>query len=146
MITELFAAIHAFIKEFGFPIFVALSGLFLFAAVFRNMTARIDAKDDNFAKFVENRDAQTSAMVERHSKRVDDLINDHHGRVDAIVKNHNQLIAEMTDKNSLVLRENTLAINKMRSALESRTEYVREQTALLQGIAEDTHTKTNIEG
>ena len=103
MTPETLIQIQNIIEKFGFPVFVALCGLLLFAAVFRYMTRAIEKKDSDFKEYVEKRDAQ----------------------IDSIVEKHNQ-----------AFRENTLAINQMRTALETRMEFVREQTAVLHDISE----------
>jgi hypothetical protein len=98
MQLETLKAIEVLIEKFGFPIFVAICGLFLFAAVFRYMREALEKKDCDFLQYVEKRDAQ----------------------IDGIVEKHNQ-----------AFRENTDAINQMRSAIAARTEYVKEQTNVL---------------
>ena len=107
MQLETLKPIEILIEKFGFPIFVAICGLFLFAAVFRYMREGLDKKDCDFLNYVEKRDAQ----------------------IDGIVEKHNQ-----------AFRENTDAINQMRSALEARTAYVKEQTTVLQEISESNKT------
>src|SRR6185369_14922108 len=110
MNPETLLQIENLIEKFGFPVFVALCGLALFAAVFRYMTKALEKKDCDFMDYVTKRDAQ----------------------IDTIVDKHNQ-----------AFRENTEAINKMRSALEARTEYVKEQTNVLHELTETT--KSNSE-
>src|SRR5687767_14454533 len=107
MNPEILQQISTIIEKFGFPIFVALCALLLFAAVFRYMTKALDKKDCDFMDYVEKRDAQ----------------------IDGIVEKHNQ-----------AFRENTMAINQMRSALEARTEYVKEQTSVLHELTESSKT------
>ena len=87
MTPETLIQIQNIIEKFGFPVFVALCGLLLFAAVFRYMTKAIEKKDSDFKEYVEKRDAQIDSMVEKHNQ---------------------------------AFRENTLAINQMRIALETR--------------------------
>jgi hypothetical protein len=103
MNPETLIQIQNIIEKFGFPVFVALCGLLLFAAVFRYMTKALEKKDSDFILYVEKRDAQ----------------------IDAIVDKHNQ-----------AFKENTAAIDRMRSALEARTEFVKEQTNVLQDLAD----------
>ena len=100
MQLETLKAIEVLIEKFGFPIFVAICGLFLFAAVFRYMREAVDKKDCDFLNYVEKRDAQIDGIVEKHN---------------------------------LAFRENTDAINQMRSA-QAGTAYVREQTSVLQDL------------
>lgn len=113
MNAETLQQISTIIEKFGFPIFVALCALLLFAAVFRYMTKALDKKDCDFIDYVEKRDAQ----------------------IDSIVDKHNQ-----------AFRENTNAINQMRSALEARTEYVKEQTSVLHELSETTKSTNQING
>jgi len=94
MTPETVIQIQNIIEKFGFPVFVALCGLLLFAAVFRYMTRALEKKDCDFKDYVEKRDAQ----------------------IDSIVEKHNQ-----------AFRENTQAINQMRSTLEARTILLRKQ-------------------
>ena len=103
MTPETLIQIQNIIEKFGFPVFVALCGLLLFAAVFRYMTKAIEKKDSDFKEYVEKRDAQIDAIVERHIQ---------------------------------AFRENTLAINQMRSTLEARLDILKEHECLL-------HRRTN---
>jgi hypothetical protein len=57
MNPETLIQIQNMIERFGFPIFVAICGLFLFAAVFRYMREALDKKDCDFLNYVEKRDA-----------------------------------------------------------------------------------------
>src|SRR6476659_6105702 len=107
MNAETLIQIQNIIERFGFPIFVAICGLFLFAAVFRYMREALEKKDCDFLQYVEKRDAQ----------------------IDGIVEKHNQ-----------AFRENTDAINQMRSAIEARTEYVKEQTNVLSELTNKSDT------
>ena len=68
MNLETLSQISNLIDRFGFPVFVALCGLLLFAAVFRYMTAALAKKDCDFIEFVEKRDAQIDAIVEKHHR------------------------------------------------------------------------------
>ena len=99
MNPETLLAIQTLIERFGFPVFVALCGLLLYAVVFRYMAKALQKKDADFLEYIEKRDSQ----------------------IDSIVEKHNQ-----------AFRENTQAINEMRNALEIRTDYVKEQTSVLQ--------------
>jgi methyl-accepting chemotaxis protein len=110
MNPEMLSQVENLIEKFGFPIFVALCALILFAAVFRYMTKALEKKDCDFMDYVEKRDAQIDAMVDKHNR---------------------------------AFRDNTDAINQMRSALEARTEYVKEQTSVLHELTESTKTITN---
>jgi hypothetical protein len=109
MNPEILIQLQNIIEKFGFPVFVALCGLALFAAVFRYMTKALETKDCDFMDYVTKRDAQ----------------------IDTIVDKHNQ-----------AFRKNTEAINKMRSTLEARTEYVKEQTDVLHELTETTKSNT----
>ena len=94
MNSEILIQMQNIIEKFGFPVFVALCGLLLFAAVFRYMMRALEKKDCDFKEYVEKRDAQ----------------------IDSIVEKHNQ-----------AFRENTQAINQMRSTLAARMVLIREQ-------------------
>ena len=102
MTPETLIQIQNIIEKFGFPVFVALCGLLLFAAVFRYMTKALEKKDSDFKEYVEKRDAQIDSMVEKHNQ---------------------------------ALRENTLAINQMRSTLEARLELMQESKKVLRKLA-----------
>src|SRR5687767_15012995 len=67
MNPESLLQIENLIEKFGFPIFVALCGLLLFASVFRYMTKALEKKDCDFMDYVEKRDAQIDAMVDKHN-------------------------------------------------------------------------------
>ena len=52
MSPETLIQIQNIIEKFGFPVFVALCGLLLFAAVFRYMTRALAKKDADFIDYV----------------------------------------------------------------------------------------------
>ena len=68
MTPETLIQIQNIIEKFGFPVFVALCGLLLFAAVFRYMTRALEKKDCDFKDYVEKRDAQIDSIVEKHNQ------------------------------------------------------------------------------
>jgi hypothetical protein len=68
MTPETLIQIQNIIEKFGFPVFVALCGLLLFAAVFRYMTRALEKKDCDFKDYVEKRDAQIDSLVEKHNQ------------------------------------------------------------------------------
>ena len=68
MSPETLIQIQNIIEKFGFPVFVALCGLVLFAAVFRYMTKALEKKDADFMDYVVKRDAQIDAIVDKHNQ------------------------------------------------------------------------------
>ena len=68
MNPETLLQVENLIEKFGFPIFVALCGLMLFAAVFRYMTKTLEKKDCDLMGYVEKRDAQIDSIVEKHNQ------------------------------------------------------------------------------
>ncbi len=68
MNPETLNAVQTIIERFGFPIFVALCGLLLFAAVFRYMTRALEKKDADFLAYVEKRDQQIDEIIEKHNQ------------------------------------------------------------------------------
>jgi hypothetical protein len=68
MSPETLLQIQNIIEKFGFPVFVALCGLLLFAAVYRYMTRALAKKDADFIDYVVNRDAQINAIVDKHNQ------------------------------------------------------------------------------
>ena len=68
MSPETLIQIQNIIEKFGFPVFVALCGLLLFAAVFRYMTRALAKKDADFIDYVVKRDAQIDAIVDKHNQ------------------------------------------------------------------------------
>ena len=68
MTPETLLQIQNIIEKFGFPVFVALCGLLLFAAVFRYTTRALAKKDADFIDYVVKRDAQIDAIVDKHNQ------------------------------------------------------------------------------
>ena len=68
MSPETLIQLQNIIEKFGFPVFVALCGLVLFAAVFRYMTSALEKKDADFMDYVVKRDAQIDAIVDKHNQ------------------------------------------------------------------------------
>ena len=68
MQPETLLQIQNIIERFGFPVFVALCGLVLFAAVFRYMTNALEKKDSDFMDYVVKRDAQIDTIVDKHNQ------------------------------------------------------------------------------
>ena len=68
MSPETLIQLQNIIEKFGFPVFVALCGLVLFAAVFRYMTSALEKKDAEFMDYVIKRDAQIDAIVDKHNQ------------------------------------------------------------------------------
>lgn len=67
MSPETLIQLQNIIEKFGFPVFVALCGLVLFAAVFRYMTSALEKKDADFMDYVVKRDAQIDSIVDKHN-------------------------------------------------------------------------------
>jgi hypothetical protein len=115
MNPETLTAVQTMIERLGLPIFVALCALVLFAAVFRYMTNAIERKDTD----------------------IRGMVNDHNGRVDSIIENHNMVIGEITANFSATVEKNTTAIDGLRQALQTRTDYIAEQTRTLETLVHD---------
>ena len=102
MQLETLKAIELLIEKFGFPIFVAICGLFLFAAVFRYMREALDKKDCDFLNYVEKRDAQIDGIVEKHNQAFrenTDAINEMRLSLEsptAYVKEQTNVLSELT--------------------------------------------------
>lgn len=68
MSPELLNSVGNIIERFGFPVFVALCALALFAFIVRYFVRTIETKDCNFLEYAEKRDVQISTIVENHNQ------------------------------------------------------------------------------
>ena len=115
MNAESLTAIQTMIERLGLPIFIALCALVLFWAVFRYMTAAIERKDVDLKS----------------------MVSEHNDRVDQILENHNATIGEITTNFSATVEKNTDAIDRLRTAMEARTDYIATQTRTLEHLVHD---------
>lgn len=115
MNAESLTAIHTMIERLGLPIFIALCALVLFWAVFRYMTAAIERKDGDLKS----------------------MVSEHNDRVDQILDAHNTTIGEITGNFAATVEKNTDAIERLRYAINARTDYIATQTRTLETLVHE---------
>ena len=75
--TETINAVVHLIEKFGFPIFVALCGIFFFWQMFSYMRATITKKDCEFLSFIASSAKQLADYVARRDEQVNSIVDSH---------------------------------------------------------------------
>lgn len=110
MNVEFIEACGKIVEKFGFPVFVGMVFMLLIFILLRFFTEQIKDNTKIFHAAIEKKDCDFLGYAEKRD-----------GQITAIVESHNVSF----EKNSLAIRENTLATHRLRESVESR---IRSQT------------------